>query len=230
MPGQEIITTKPMLKDDTHPHVNEYTCLEYALSAVPNHEHYDAIVRSHSKKMEIPVLNWDPNSTVMQEGDKKEYHLNSCSFTDVDVTVSDSELASIDLPGLIDGLASPELVQTVDNERQEESKKTKKRIAHPEKWKANVKKTNRALGLAYESHNGSTVKAKSMREISDCQMMCSENFDEMERRQIFDEYWSKGNRKRQQDYICAMVDEEEPKTQLRQSSKKQRNVVRQYHF
>ena len=131
-----------MLKDDTHPHVNEYTCLEYALSAVPNHEHYDAIVRSHSKKMEIPVLNWDPNSTVLQEGDKEEYHLNSCSFTDVDVTVSDSELASIDLPGLIDGLASPELVQAVDNERQEESKKTEKRIAHPEKWKANVKKTN----------------------------------------------------------------------------------------
>ena len=40
----------------THPHLNKYTFLEYALVAVLNHNHFDAIVLQTLKKMEILIF------------------------------------------------------------------------------------------------------------------------------------------------------------------------------
>ena len=48
------------------------------------------------------------------------------------------------------------------------------------------------------------MKAKSVREFTNCQRKCAKNLGEMERHKIFDEYLSTDNQKSQQHYICSM--------------------------
>ena len=147
------------------------------------HKHCDAIVCNHSKN------DGDPNFTVLQEGGKEENQLNNYRFTDIDITISGNDLASIDIPGLTDVL----LVQN--------RYRLLKLIG---KKKAQIPKKNSfrsALGLAYQSYNRSAVKAKSVREITNYQRKCAKILGEMERHKIFHEYWSMDNQKSQQDYI-----------------------------
>ncbi len=61
-------------------------------------------------------------------------------------------------------------------------------------------------------------------------MKCKDNLDEIHCANIFAEYWSTGERKWQQDYICAMVEEKEPSTKKRNAKGKGRSTVRKFHL
>jgi hypothetical protein len=123
-------------------------------------------------------------------------------------------------------------VELCSNESESMNKKKKRRkVKCPQKWKCNVDKNKKLLGLAYKTRKGKDVLAKTpASEIQPCKYKCAEHFNEIERGQIFADYWSLGDKLRKQDFLCSVIDAQEPKTLTRQTKGQQRYVTRHFYL
>ena len=120
---------------------------------------------------------------------------------------------------------------TTSQEKEYSPVRKRRRIAEVCLWKANVRKNNRNRGLEYTNRKGKTVEKREMKPIEkQCRYNCKTVLDEIERGQIFAEYWSL-DRKRKQDFICKSVVETTPATSKRnKENDKSRNKVRTYYL
>lgn len=113
-------------------------------------------------------------------------------------------------------------------------KKSRRKIAAPEEWKANKKKKQRLHGETYKyvSKKGKevTVLAKKVQNIDKkkCRFNCAETFGEIQRAKMFSEYWALDSKTRKQDFLCALIEERLPETHKVNPTKQKRNVVRHY--
>ncbi|KAK3085282.1 hypothetical protein FSP39_001017 [Pinctada imbricata] len=109
--------------------------------------------------------------------------------------------------------------------------RTRKRKAVPAEWKKNIRKRLRLSGKEYTNTRGKLVEAKSVKDqdCSKCRYKCSTKISEEERREIFNNYWSLQDYKRQRDYICSSILQASPK-RIRPKAKNPRKITRQFSF
>lgn len=79
----------------------------------------------------------------------------------------------------------------------------RKKRRQPEKWKQNLSKKRRDLGLAGEGVSGKKFKARCMRPPCHCRSKCylKPNLNDGIRLKIFQSFWNKGDHDRQLDYV-----------------------------
>ncbi|CAG5005425.1 unnamed protein product [Parnassius apollo] len=86
------------------------------------------------------------------------------------------------------------------------TKKGKKRIRNPQKWKKNISKELKNSGKEYVSRTGKNIDAKVMRPPCNCRLQCRNQFSEDQRRQIFESYWNLASIQRQRDFLCSCIE------------------------
>lgn len=110
----------------------------------------------------------------------------------------------------------------------EKKKRSRKRKAHPENWKKNVRKQLRLSGKEYANAKGQMVPARSLKPhcCQKCRYKCGEKVSEAERANIFKTFWSLGNNDRQRDFICKSVMENEPqRIKLQAKTRRKRSRI-----
>lgn len=110
---------------------------------------------------------------------------------------------------LIDSELNSDIPAATDNE----IKNPRKRQRKTEQWVRNVEKNKKNLGKSHISGNGKIIPAKKMGvPCSDkCRKKCSEKFDEVHRKAVFDAFWKLGNSTRQWDFISKYSEPLKPK-------------------
>ena len=83
--------------------------------------------------------------------------------------------------------------------------KSRKRKHYPEKWKRNVSKRSKALGLAYERNNGSKVSARKTGKPCRCHR-CFSVLTISEKRKILDDFNQLGDKNLQDSHIFGLVE------------------------
>ena len=109
----------------------------------------------------------------------------------------------------------------------------RKRTPNPAKWKNNVRKTNKLMGLPYRTTTGATARAKSVQQVdcSKCAKKCQERVSEQQRKDIFDQFYCLQPYERQKDFVCRHVSETETRTYLTTDgspANKKRKVSRKF--
>jgi hypothetical protein len=95
-------------------------------------------------------------------------------------------------------------------------------------------KISRNRGQTYVTESGKVVDARAFKSLSPCRMKCSERFDEVALRKLFEEYWSAGDRRERADYLADLITSQ-PKSRLRirennQDKSKYRQYTHTYHL
>ncbi|KAK7474659.1 hypothetical protein BaRGS_00034083 [Batillaria attramentaria] len=111
----------------------------------------------------------------------------------------------------------------------------RKRVAHPENWKRNVRKQLKLSGQQYTSSRGKTIQAKRLKVVdcSKCKLKCTEKISHEERETVFQTFYDLQNYERQKDFVCRHVEEKRTRTYLDESDQpvqKKRLVDRKYFF
>ena len=91
--------------------------------------------------------------------------------------------------------------------------RTRKKKYNPQTWKRNISKERKRSGLKYTSSTGSDMDAKSVKPIdcSRCRFRCSDKMTEEDRNTIFSLYYGMSSYEQQRQFLCQMVDSEDPK-------------------
>ena len=110
---------------------------------------------------------------------------------------------------------------------------TRKKVARPETWRKNVRKTLRLQGKAYMSETGKPIAAKQQKDVdcSKCRLKCNRLKDRQ--REIFDLFYSLDTYEKQKQFVCSHVTEKGTKTfhddELDKACPKKRQVCRQFY-
>jgi hypothetical protein len=85
--------------------------------------------------------------------------------------------------------------------------------------------------LTYKTYKGNNVPVRILAsEITSSKYRCADNSDEIERGQIFSDYWSLGDNITKQDFLCSLINEYELKTSARQQIGSAINVRRKLYL
>mgnify|MGYP007063906257 CR=1 FL=1 len=111
--------------------------------------------------------------------------------------------------------------------------KSRKRKAKPQNWKRNVTKVLRNTGQAYfTSKGGKHVPPKKLQQpCSDkCKLKCSTKFTQLEREEIFKNYWSQGNIDLQRNFISRCMSTINPKYRYPTENRPHRNLNHAFYL
>ncbi|XP_052258727.1 uncharacterized protein LOC127863341 [Dreissena polymorpha] len=100
----------------------------------------------------------------------------------------------------------------------------------PEKWKKNIRKKQRMLGLQYTNTKGKTVEAKRLLDARcNCRYKCRKIFTHEQRDAVFQNYCNIGSYERQKDFLCSNVKDNTPE-RVRSSAKKRSVCSRSFYL
>ncbi|XP_055846447.1 uncharacterized protein LOC129912278 [Episyrphus balteatus] len=113
------------------------------------------------------------------------------------------------------------------------SKKKCSRQLNPDQWKKNIIKRKRNTGEAYvmQSTNKIREERKVKEECSErCILKCPSNFNEDDRKNIFQSYWSTGDVNKQREFILKSMNIITPKYRSTKNSEKPRDNNNAFFF
>ncbi len=153
-------------------------------------------------------------------------------------------LAEMNVDSILDGVSDEIEAPTqfdIENHHQiEEAEEnqvsigTRKRLLKPETWKRNIRKSSSNLGKEHINSKGKLIPKKDPAPIDciKCTFKCSENFNEEERKDLNNQYWSLEDYCRKKDFIIANVEIKEiQRTRVdTKTRKKNRSVSKEYYF
>lgn len=84
--------------------------------------------------------------------------------------------------------------------------KSRKRTRNPDQHKQNIAKNARNSGQRYVTKKGKIIEEKTFQDVPcSCKMKCNDKITQIQRKALFDAFWKMGNFKRQNTFICGLV-------------------------
>ena len=206
--NNQLIEIQPTLTE-----VRSEEVLTLAYIALKGYEHYDICISHNQTSEDIPCSEEfdkaktpekERTETTQQATPNKTENVESC-----EVNAGAKDSAKKRMPSSPTGITPRKRAKYVSPEKK---KRSRKRKAHPENWKKNVRKQLRLSGKEYINAKGQKVDARSLKphNCQKCRYKCGEKISEVERTNIFKTFWSLGNNDRQRDFICKSVMENDP--------------------
>ena len=217
-------------------------CLPLAIA-----DKFDSIVRVYSSSLSTPIINIKPSTWTENKSYKmiEVAHIAIRQEEHYDGTVSvlaqDRE-DSLQNTSSQEGFSSPEKNDNTytpnaslltphkraDYESPKKKTSCRKRMRNENQWKSSIRKRNRNEGKSYVSQSGKVLKEKQVQpqNCDKCRFKCSQRISEVERKKIFDMYYSLPNYERQRCFICDVVTQNIPVR--KKTGKKQKSL--QYHL